>query len=114
MILPVDILPRCWKMGVYKIGRDRSVHRIFQRDLQLIFQAISTADVCLLAAMCILSSGDRDRIRRIILERSSFRAGLDDTQAWISDLTRAFVSANYQVVSRILAKVEVSLLAPCL
>ncbi|ORX38038.1 cop9 signalosome complex subunit 1 [Kockovaella imperatae] len=69
-------------------------------------QVISTSDMCLVTALCVLATGSRDRIRQELLDRSSFRIGLDDTQGWILDLVRAFMDAQYGQVSSTLAKHE--------
>lgn len=69
---------------------------------------ISTSDLAFLTAICAIASGSRDYIRRIILDRPSFHSAVDDSQSWILDLVRAFVSAHYGEALGILRKVEVS------
>lgn len=70
-------------------------------------QAISTADTALITALCTLASAKRDRIRRVLLDRTSFRSAVDDSQSWIIDLIRAFMEAQYGEVTSILNKAEV-------
>lgn len=69
---------------------------------------ISTADVCLISGLCILATGRREQITDKLLERTSFRTSLDDSQAWLLDLIRAYMSAQYGEVEAIYNRVEVS------
>jgi COP9 signalosome complex subunit 1 len=69
---------------------------------------ISTADLAFLTAILALASGTRDYIKRVLLDRPSFHAAVDDSQSWILDLVRAFVGAAYGEALTILRKAEVS------
>ncbi|WWC93127.1 uncharacterized protein L201_008094 [Kwoniella dendrophila CBS 6074] len=73
-------------------------------------KAISSSDLALITAFCILASSDRDSIRRVLLERSSFKAQIDDSSEWIMDLIRSLVDANYGEVMRLLYRSEPILL----
>lgn len=64
--------------------------------------------MALVTAMCTLATAKRDRIRRVLLDRMSFRSAVDDSQGWIIDLIRAFMEAKYGEVTTILNKAEVS------
>lgn len=44
----------------------------------------------------------------VLLDRASFRSSVADGQAWLLDLIRAFVGAQYREVAQILRKAEVS------
>ena len=70
-------------------------------------QAISTSDLALLSAFYVLASSDRSRIRRVLLDRATFKNQLDDSQGWIVDLVRAYVDANYEQVMSLLQYSEV-------
>lgn len=70
-------------------------------------KAISTPDLALLAAICTLATGSRDRIRRVLLDRTSFRTALGDDQGWIVDLVRSLLEAEYSELSALLVKAEV-------
>ncbi|KAK1923869.1 putative cop9 signalosome complex subunit 1 [Papiliotrema laurentii] len=72
--------------------------------------AISTSDVALITALCVLSTGDRSRIRRVLLERTSFRTSLEDSQTWVLDLINAFIAAEYSKASQTLQRAEPFLL----
>lgn len=76
-------------------------------------QVISTSDVCLIATLCVLATGDRERIRENLLNRTSFRTSLDDSQGWILDMIRAFMSANYGEVDEIFKTIRVSFALLC-
>ncbi|GMK54863.1 hypothetical protein CspeluHIS016_0114490 [Cutaneotrichosporon spelunceum] len=67
---------------------------------------ISTADLAFLTAILALASGSRDYIKRVLLDRPSFHAAIDDSQSWILDLVRAFVGAHYGEALTILHKAE--------
>ncbi|KLT39155.1 PCI-domain-containing protein [Cutaneotrichosporon oleaginosum] len=67
---------------------------------------ISTADLAFLTAILALASGTRDYVKRVLLDRPSFHAAIDDSQAWILDLVRAFVGAHYGEALAILRKAE--------
>ncbi|WWD20026.1 hypothetical protein CI109_104499 [Kwoniella shandongensis] len=67
-------------------------------------KAISTADVALITAFCVLASADRARIRAVLLDRASFRAQIDDHATWILDLVRSFVDAKYGDVMTLLRR----------
>lgn len=56
--------------------------------------AISSADAAFIAAMGALASQSRSYIRRVLLDRGSFRAALSD-RPWVIDLVSAFVDARY-------------------
>lgn len=56
--------------------------------------AISSADMAFIAAMGALASQSRGYIRRVLLDRGSFRAALAD-RPWVIDLVTAFVDAQY-------------------
>jgi len=71
-------------------------------------QVISTADVCLISALCVLATGDRERIRENLLNRTSFRTSLEDSQGWMLDMIRAFMSADYGAVEVIFKSIKVS------
>ncbi|WRT69387.1 uncharacterized protein IL334_006371 [Kwoniella shivajii] len=73
-------------------------------------KAISSADLALITAFCILASADRDRIRRVLLDRTSFKAQIDDHDSWIVDLISAYVDANYGQVMNLLQRAEPMLL----
>ncbi|RSH93652.1 hypothetical protein EHS25_006298 [Saitozyma podzolica] len=73
-------------------------------------QAISTSDIALITALCTLSTSTRDRIRRVLVDRSSFRSALDDSNRWILDLVRAFIDARYGDALALLNKHEAMLL----
>ena len=68
--------------------------------------------MALIAALCVLSTGDRSRIRRVLLERTSFRTSLEDSQTWVLDLINAFIAAEYSKAGQILQRAEVSRIAP--
>jgi len=76
-------------------------------------QVISTSDVCLIATLCVLATGDREKIRENLLNRTSFRTSLDDSQGWILDMIRAFMSANYGEVDAIFKTIRVSFALLC-
>lgn len=73
-------------------------------------QAISTSDLALLTAVCTLATADRDRIRRVLLDRTSFRSALDDPNRWLLDLVRSYMDADYVKVMSLLAHAEPQLL----
>jgi COP9 signalosome complex subunit 1 len=65
--------------------------------------------LALIAALCTLATGSRERIRRILLDRPSFRTALGDEQGWIVDLVRALLDAEYSELGPLLRKAEVCL-----
>lgn len=67
-------------------------------------EAISSSDCAFLSAMCALASQSRGYIRRVLLDRPSFRAALDDDRAWVLDLIRAFVEARYDQTLELVQK----------
>ncbi|KAK8849405.1 hypothetical protein IAR55_004737 [Kwoniella newhampshirensis] len=67
-------------------------------------KAISSADVALITAFCVMASADRARIRRVLLDRASFRAQVDDNATWILDLITSFVDAKYGEVMTLLRR----------
>ncbi|WVQ79475.1 hypothetical protein IAT38_001574 [Cryptococcus sp. DSM 104549] len=73
-------------------------------------KAISTADMALMEAFCFLASADRDRIRRVLLDKASFKSQVDDSQSWVVDLVHAFVDAKYRDVMTLLRRAEPVLL----
>ncbi|WVQ96389.1 hypothetical protein IAU59_003494 [Kwoniella sp. CBS 9459] len=73
-------------------------------------KAISSSDVALIVAFCTLASASRETVRRELLDRASFKAQVEDHDAWIVELVRAFVDARYGEVMKYLAKAEPILL----
>ncbi|KAK4689314.1 COP9 signalosome complex subunit 1, partial [Tremellales sp. Uapishka_1] len=72
--------------------------------------AISTADIAVIVGLCVLATCSRDRIRTTLLDRTSFRAGVDESDKWVMDLVRAFMDASYSEVMEICKKAEPGLL----
>ena len=70
-------------------------------------KAMSTSDIATITVLCELATADRDRIHRVLLDRASLRASVDDNQGWILDLIHSFMGAQYDKVSDILRTVEV-------
>jgi COP9 signalosome complex subunit 1 len=64
--------------------------------------------VCLISGLCILATGRREQITDTLLDRTSFRTSLDDSQGWLLDLIRAYMNAQYGEVKAIYNRVEVS------
>lgn len=71
-------------------------------------EAISSADLALITAICSMASCSRAVLREKLLERPSFHSSVDDSQSWILDILRAFVDAQYGDALAILTKAEVS------
>ncbi|OCF33382.1 hypothetical protein I316_04801 [Kwoniella heveanensis BCC8398] len=73
-------------------------------------KAISSSDIALIVAFCTLASASRETIRSELLDRASFKAQVEDHDAWIIELLRAFVDARYGEVMKYLLKAEPILL----
>ncbi|WWC65557.1 uncharacterized protein I303_108175 [Kwoniella dejecticola CBS 10117] len=73
-------------------------------------KAISSSDLALIIAFTTLASSHREKIRRVLLEQTSFKAQVDDGSSWIMDLVRSFVDAKYGEVMRLLYRSEPTLL----
>ncbi|WVW86576.1 hypothetical protein I302_108626 [Kwoniella bestiolae CBS 10118] len=73
-------------------------------------KAISTSDIGLIVTFCTLANGDRDQIRRNLLENPSFKSQIGDSNSWLVDLINAFVDASYGEVMKLLYKSEPILL----
>ncbi|EIW72319.1 hypothetical protein TREMEDRAFT_14118, partial [Tremella mesenterica DSM 1558] len=68
--------------------------------------AISSSDVSLIGALCILATGRREEMRTKVLDNMAFRATVDDGSAWVIDLVTAFVDARYADVEVLMKKNE--------
>ncbi|WWD04033.1 hypothetical protein V865_002096 [Kwoniella europaea PYCC6329] len=73
-------------------------------------KAISTSDIGLIVTFCTLANGDRDQIRRVLLENPNYKSQIDDSNSWLIDLINSFVDADYGQVMRLLYKSEPILL----
>lgn len=77
-------------------------------------EAISSQDIALITALCTLATSSRERIRRVLLDRMSFRSAVDDSNKWVLELVRSFVDAEYGRVLEILTKNEVGSISPAI
>lgn len=64
----------------------------------------------MLTAVCTLATANRDRIRRVLLDRTSFRSAVDDSNRWLLDLVQSYMDADYVKVMSLLAHAEPNLL----
>jgi hypothetical protein len=69
---------------------------------------MSTADLALITALCVLATGKRSTIQHLLLDRASFRSSVDDSQLWILDAIRGFVNAQYGETLMLFQRHEVS------